>query len=83
MGFSEVILPKTKDYVFVKYVQRIMYCVFLQGLKTGMYYLRTKAAASAIKFTVDKTKMKANQPTAEEILQCSLENPEACVMCSG
>lgn len=25
-----------------------------QGLKTGMYYLRTKAAADAIKFTVDK-----------------------------
>jgi len=26
------------------------------GLKTGMYYLRTKAAAAAIQFTVDKTK---------------------------
>jgi ribonucleotide reductase alpha subunit len=25
-----------------------------RGLKTGMYYLRTKPAASAIKFTVDK-----------------------------
>ena len=25
-----------------------------QGLKTGMYYLRTKAATDAIKFTVDK-----------------------------
>jgi ribonucleoside-diphosphate reductase alpha chain len=25
-----------------------------RGLKTGMYYLRTKAAADAIKFTVDK-----------------------------
>merc|ERR1712047_92794 len=30
-----------------------------QGLKTGMYYLRTKAAAQAIQFTVDKTKLKA------------------------
>ena len=29
-----------------------------QGLKTGMYYLRTKAAAAAIQFTVDKTKLK-------------------------
>ena len=27
------------------------------GLKTGMYYLRTKAAASAIQFTVDKTRL--------------------------
>jgi ribonucleoside-diphosphate reductase alpha chain len=25
-----------------------------KGLKTGMYYLRTKPAATAIKFTVDK-----------------------------
>ncbi|MPC68301.1 Ribonucleoside-diphosphate reductase large subunit [Portunus trituberculatus] len=27
------------------------------GLKTGMYYLRTKPAANAIQFTVDKTKV--------------------------
>jgi ribonucleoside-diphosphate reductase alpha chain len=27
------------------------------GLKTGMYYLRTKAATDAIKFTVDKSKL--------------------------
>ncbi|HAA15818.1 MAG TPA: ribonucleoside-diphosphate reductase subunit alpha [Cytophagales bacterium] len=32
-----------------------------QGLKTGMYYLRTKAATSAIQFTVDKSKLA--QPT--------------------
>merc|ERR1719411_1817256 len=29
-----------------------------QGLKTGMYYLRTKPAAQAIQFTVDKAKVK-------------------------
>jgi ribonucleotide reductase alpha subunit len=29
-----------------------------QGLKTGMYYLRTKAATDAIKFTVDVDKVK-------------------------
>lgn len=28
------------------------------GLKTGMYYLRTKPAANAIQFTVDKNKLK-------------------------
>merc|ERR1719420_2798206 len=28
------------------------------GLKTGMYYLRTKAAVDAIKFTVEVDKMK-------------------------
>lgn len=27
----------------------------------GMYYLRTKAAASAIQFTVDKTKLKTGE----------------------
>merc|ERR1711923_257570 len=36
------------------------------GLKTGMYYLRTKAAASAIQFTVDKTKLKAANSTTKE-----------------
>lgn len=36
------------------------------GLKTGMYYLRTKAAASAIQFTVDKTKLKAENPNKKE-----------------
>lgn len=30
-----------------------------QGLKTGMYYLRTKAAAEAIKFTVNQAQNKA------------------------
>ena len=31
---------------------------FLKGLKTGLYYLRTKAAADAIKFTVDVDALK-------------------------
>ena len=107
------------------------------GLKTGMYYLRTKPAAAAIKFTVDKEKTpvshknshisatipvflkllfnsdvkvaaanKENEmppvadiklevksgevPTEEDIrklneaaLVCSLENKEACMMCSS
>jgi len=33
-----------------------------KGLKTGMYYLRTKAATDAIKFTVDKSQL--SQPKA-------------------
>lgn len=58
-----------------------------KGLKTGMYYLRTKAATDAIKFTVDK--VMAQQPevaTAEEqqaAIACSLDNPDNCEMCSG
>lgn len=35
-----------------------------KGLKTGMYYLRTKAAADAIKFTLDKESLQ-NEPKRE------------------
>ena len=38
------------------------------GLKTGLYYLRTKSAVQAIKFTVDPTAAKA---------------PEECLLCSA
>merc|ERR1712066_966147 len=34
------------------------------GLKTGMYYLRTKAAADAIKFTVEVDKVRRSPSTA-------------------
>jgi len=34
-----------------------------QGLKTGMYYLRTKPAANAIKFTVDKSRLQQSTKT--------------------
>lgn len=64
-----------------------------QGLKTGMYYLRTKAAADAIKFTVEPTataqnlgamKVAANPAvTAQEALVCSISNPEDCEVCSS
>jgi len=36
------------------------------GLKTGMYYLRTKSAVDAIKFTLDN-KAKAEAPPVAEI----------------
>jgi ribonucleoside-diphosphate reductase alpha chain len=35
------------------------------GLKTGMYYLRTKAAADAIKFTIEKQAEVAIEQTNE------------------
>jgi len=59
-----------------------------KGLKTGMYYLRSKAAADAIKFTVEKEAVPATL-TAKELEQkqadmaCSLDNPDACEACSG
>lgn len=36
------------------------------GLKTGMYYLRTKAAADAIKFTVEVDKVRKASTTGSE-----------------
>jgi len=59
-----------------------------KGLKTGMYYLRTKAARDAVKFTVETTAKEAPKPTAKEmeeaaILACSIDNPDDCEMCSG
>jgi ribonucleoside-diphosphate reductase alpha chain len=58
-----------------------------KGLKTGMYYLRTKAATDAIKFTVDKALTeKPEELTAEKIqaqVSCSLDDPDNCEMCSG
>jgi ribonucleotide reductase alpha subunit len=35
-----------------------------KGLKTGMYYLRTRAAADAIKFTVDVSALKSTRAAA-------------------
>jgi ribonucleoside-diphosphate reductase alpha chain len=36
-----------------------------KGLKTGMYYLRTKAAADAIKFTVETEEKEKKGPNPE------------------
>ena len=35
-----------------------MYAAWKRGLKTGMYYLRTRPKADAIQFTVDQTALK-------------------------
>jgi ribonucleoside-diphosphate reductase alpha subunit len=50
-----------------------------KGLKTGMYYLRTRAKAKPQQVTISPTAA----PTEEEVLACSLANPEGCMMCSG
>jgi ribonucleotide reductase alpha subunit len=68
-----------------------------KGLKTGMYYLRTKAATDAIKFTVDKNINAVPEESVAAVndtivrsieeeqaaIACSLDNPDACEMCSG
>ena len=43
------------------------------GLKTGMYYLRTKSAVDAIKFTLDNKKKEAPQPEMVEVAEVEAE----------
>ncbi|MBG8556383.1 ribonucleoside-diphosphate reductase subunit alpha [Hymenobacter guriensis] len=57
-----------------------------KGLKTGMYYLRTKAAADAIKFTVQKQAAETLEPVYTDqaaAMACSLDNPDACEACGS
>jgi ribonucleoside-diphosphate reductase alpha subunit len=55
------------------------------GLKTGMYYLRTKAASDAIKFTIRKDSQTNASHVEErkEQLLCSLENKDECISCGS
>lgn len=66
------------------------------GLKTGMYYLRTKAAVDAIKFTLNNDKKEETAPTlvAETeaisvedykamLLKAQAADPEDCEMCGS
>ena len=56
-----------------------------KGLKTGMYYLRTRAKAKPQQVTLPPTaqQLSSAPPSDEEKLACSLANPEGCLMCSG
>ena len=63
------------------------------GLKTGMYYLRTKSAVNAIQFTVSKKKSELPEGEVEEkpltgdelkeMIIKSRENPDDCLMCGS
>jgi ribonucleotide reductase alpha subunit len=63
------------------------------GLKTGMYYLRTKAAADAIKFTVDVATANSKEAAkAPEVgaagypagaASQGTPEPEVCLTCSA
>ena len=63
-----------------------------KGLKTGMYYLRTKAAADAIQFTVEQKKAQDQtvsgladraEITSMEAIACSLDSPDDCLSCGS
>ncbi|MCO5572784.1 hypothetical protein L7F22_026543 [Adiantum nelumboides] len=61
-----------------------------KGLKTGMYYLRTRAAADAIKFTVDPFTIKESAKSTDDNneakmaqMVCSIENRDECLACGS
>jgi ribonucleoside-diphosphate reductase alpha chain len=64
-----------------------------QGLKTGMYYLRTKAAADAIQFTLEAKKAedqtvgglaeRAEDISSLEAIACALDTPDDCLSCGS
>ena len=49
-----------------------------KGLKTGMYYLRTKPAVNAIQYTVDKTLSSAQSVNLPE-----MNEQDICISCQG
>jgi ribonucleoside-diphosphate reductase alpha chain len=51
------------------------------ALKTGIYYLRNKAAGDAIKFTTQEAVKTVEEQMAE--ISCSLDNPSDCEMCGS
>lgn len=53
------------------------------GLKTGMYYLRTKPAVDAIKFTVEQQQTVISKDEAMSGIACSIDNPDACEACGS
>jgi ribonucleoside-diphosphate reductase alpha chain len=54
-----------------------------QGLKTGIYYLRTRAPVMAQKFTVDPELQKAAEKSEQERLHKKYAADEGCTMCSA
>ena len=77
-----------QDANFAKLTSMHFYA-WKKGLKTGMYYLRTKAASDAIKFTVEKQAEAQIEPYSkpkEEAMAeitCSIDNKEDCISCGS
>lgn len=56
-----------------------------KGLKTGMYYLRSRPAVDAIKFTVDQDALASatNDVAKRQAMACSLANRDECLSCGS
>lgn len=79
------ILPKG-DYINIIYDKDgnpKFYRDYRYSLKTGMYYLRSKAAADAVKFTTTESDVKKTTEQQMSEISCSLDDPDSCVACSS
>ena len=56
-----------------------------KGLKTGMYYLRSRPAVDAIKFTVDKQALSSEEAEQANMaaMVCSIDNKDECLACGS
>jgi ribonucleoside-diphosphate reductase alpha chain len=76
-----------KDPDYAKLTSMHFYA-WKSGLKTGMYYLRTKSAVNAIQFTLSQKKNEEEEkPLTEaelkEMIMQSKDNPDDCLMCGS
>lgn len=80
-----------QDANFAKLTSMHFYA-WQSGLKTGMYYLRTKAAVAATKFTLNNDKVNTQNPNAESVSvddframlqKAQVAAPEDCEMCGS
>ena len=77
-------------------ITSMIFYAWKAGLKTGIYYLRTKPAVQAIKFKVNKEELNESKPIDNSVSNikteithdaeaafCSIDNPDACISCGS
>lgn len=65
-------------------VSSALFYGFKKGLKTGIYYLRTRQKNESLKsLAIDMSALKEKQEQQADDIACSLDNPEACMACGS
>jgi ribonucleoside-diphosphate reductase alpha chain len=81
-GTPNIPQGETIEIIYDKDGQPRCYRDKKSSLKTGIYYLRNKGAADAVKFTVQEEQKKSVEEQMAEI-SCSLDNPDDCLACGA
>lgn len=71
-----------KDPNMAKISSALMHA-WKQGLKTIVYYTRTKATKEGAKFTVEVNEEPIVDANSMEGITCSIDNPESCIACGS